>query len=246
MHVLIVGDSHTAALEHGRELLADSGALLEGIDWRVQPLGTGARMNTAFWHEEQGDAVIADPVYRKRLPKLPPDDPRPDAIGLSMPLWSGRVMRALITGDTLPFDLEAPGRRISNALLARIVAVDQQYILGLTRFLAGLGLPVFAIEPPRMFRDYRLLARATPAHALALQARIRALQAEAVKLAGASVVPLPAEVIDADGFMKAEYSHEDPTDTHHANAAFGALRLRQIADFLMADAPTRASAGGLR
>lgn len=250
MHVLIVGDSHTAALERGRQLLADSGALPEGIDWRIQPLGTGARMNTAFWHEDRGDAVIADPVYRQRLPKLPPDDPRPDAIGLSMPLWSGRVMRELISGDTVPHDFGAhdpgaPGRRISNALFARIVAVDQQYILGLTRFLAGLGLPVFAIEPPGIFRDYRQLVRVTPAHALALQARVRALQAEAVRRAGASVIPLPAGTIDADGFMKAEFRHDDPTDSHHANGAFGVLRLQQIADFLRTGAAGRAAAGAL-
>lgn len=243
MHVLIVGDSHTAALEHGRAVLAGSGALPEGIDWRIQPLGTGARLNTAFWHEGHGGAVIADPQYRQRLSKLPPDDPRPDAIGLSMPLWSGRVMRALISGDTAPHDLGAPGRRLSNALFARIVAVDQQHILGLVRFLVGQGLPVFAIEPPGIFRDYRQLARVTPAHALALQARVRALQAEAVRRAGAAVVPLPAGTIDADGFMKAEFRHDDPTDSHHANAAFGVLRLQQIADFLATGAAGRASAG---
>lgn len=230
--VLIIGDSHTGALERGRALLAARGALPEGFDWRIEPLGTGARLNTEFWYRDGDTAVIADPQYRKRLPVLPPDDPRPAAIGLSMPLWPGRVMRDLIVPGLLPWDLGAPGRRLSSALLRRLVAADLRHILALAECLRGLGLTVFAVEAPGIFRDYRLLLHIAPAQAIALQAQVRALQAAALAAAGVEVVPLPPGSLDDEGFMRSAWRHEDPSDSHHANAEFGAARLLQIAAFL--------------
>ena len=87
--------------------------------------------------------------------------------------------------------------------------------------------------------------RASPAHALALQARILALPIDAVQRAGLAVIPLPPETMNADRFMKTDLRHEDPTDTHHANGAFGVLRLQQIADVLQPQVAGPASAWAL-
>ena len=106
--------------------------------------------------------------------------------------------------------------------------------------LQARGLPVFAFEPPRIFRDYRLLVHMPGGEALALQRHIRALQAAELAAIGVPVVPLPPDATDAEGFMRAALRSEDPTDSSHASGAFGAARLQQIATFL-AEAP----AGGI-
>jgi len=253
MHVLIAGDSHTGALERGRAVLDAQGALPPGIDWRIVPLGTGGRMNQPFWVRRQGPAgdhaEILDETYRTHLAKLPPDDPVPDVIGLSMPLWTGRVIRGLIRSEVLPYGIDGPGRPISRALLRKLVHDDQQHILSLARFLREQGLPVFAIEPPGIFHDNRFLLQAGAQTILALWRETRALMQAAVTEIGLEVLDLPASMFDDDGFMRSTYRHEDPSDRHHANAAFGAEMIGLAADLArrMAARPdARATAGAER
>lgn len=230
MHLLIVGDSHTGALERGRASLEARGALPADVALRIVPLGTGARMNRPFWRPAGARAAITDAGYRAHLPALPPDGPRPDAIGLSMPLWTGRVIRALIASDVMPYGIDGPGRPISRALLRRLVQGDQQHTLALARFLAGQGHRVFVIEPPGLIRDNRFLLQLGPEALLALWAEIRAQMRAAVTEAGLPVLDAPAATVDEDGFTRSAFRHEDPTDRHHANAAFGALMVSRALD----------------
>lgn len=234
MHVLIVGDSHTGPLERGRLLLQARGEAPADIDWRIVALGSGARMNRAFWRARGDHAELTDARYRQRLARIPGDGPRPDVIGLSMPLWSGRVMRAMLSDAVLPFDLvepgAAPGRLISGALFRRIVMDDMAPSLRLATFLRAAGMAVVVIEPPGIFRDYRYLIKAPARVVLALQARVRAIQHEGLAAAGLPVVALPKEARDGDGFMRRCWRHEDPTDSHHANAAFGAVMLTRVGE----------------
>ncbi len=246
MQVLIVGDSHTGALERGRALLEQQDALPRGVTFRIVPLGTGARMDRPFWQDRGDHAVVVDKHYRQRLARIPPDDPRPDAIGLSMPLWPGRVMRSLLTEGTLPYGIAAQGRVISRALLRRIVEADMVHTMGLARFLQGQGLPVFVVEPPGVFRDYRFAAPGL-GPVVALQTAVHAIQRAEVAAAGLPVVAVPADAFDGDGVMRESHRHEDPTDLSHANAAFGAMMLLAALPILHEiAAPGRHAAAGLR
>ncbi|MFN4098925.1 MAG: hypothetical protein ACK4GT_04035 [Pararhodobacter sp.] len=228
MHVLIVGDSHTGALERGRALLEEQGDLPPGIEWCILPLGTGARANTAFWTLHEDHAVLVDKHYARRLSRLPPQDPRPDVIGLSMPLWSGRVVRGLLERGFVPHGLPGGGRVISRALLRRIVRADMRYTLELALFLRESGIPLLVIEPPRAFHALRFVRQNGAEAVLALQEAVRALQRAEVERAGLPVVWMPDDALGADGFMRPEHAHEDPSDTHHTNAAFGAMMLRRV------------------
>ena len=229
MHGLIVGDSHTGPLARGHALLVEEGRLPPGIDWRFRALGSGRRMNAAFWKPRGAHAVMTDATYRQRVGKLPPDNPRPDVIGLSMPLWSGRVLRSLLEARMAPWDVDTgptfAARRISHALFHRLIDADMEYTLGLALFLRGTGVPVFIVEPPRAFRAYRLVAEVGATPVLALQQAIRTYQARVIATAGLPVVWMPGDALDEAGFMRTEHAHEDPTDSHHINAAFGARQL---------------------
>ncbi|GAB4266201.1 MAG: hypothetical protein Kow0013_15110 [Pararhodobacter sp.] len=232
--LLIVGDSHTGALERGRARLAEAGALPAGIDWIVVPLGTGAGMNQPFWTPHRGRARLTQRGYRQRMPLIPPEDEVVDAIGLSMPLWYGRVLRGLIRSGVAPVGSGVAGRPLSRALFAHVVRSDMAFILDLVAFLRDGGLPVFAIEPPGIFRDNRFLLSHGAGDLLALQSAIQAVQRKALAELGVPCVDLPPEATDETGLMRSAFRHEDPTDRHHANAAFGALMIRRIADHLPA------------
>lgn len=242
MQVLIVGDSHTGALERGRKQAAMAGLLPEDVHWRIRPLGSGRRMSARFWREEGGKAVLTDPEYARHMPVLPPDDPRPDVIGLSMPLWSGRVLRGLLEGGHRLVDTDGPGRLISRALFTRLVREDAAPAMDLARFLQGQGLPVFVIEPPRVFASHVHLTRYPAARVLGLQTAIRTLQRADIVAAGMEIVSVPAECLDDQGFMRAEHSSEDPLDNAHANAAFGLRMLHESLPLIRRLAEERASA----
>ncbi len=223
MRVLIIGDSHTGALKRGLAL----GPWPEGIAIEVAPLGLGAQMNQPFWEDRGDHAVLLDPQYAALVPRLPPVDPRPDAIGLSLPLWSGRLIRVLVESWLVPYGAEGPGRRLSGALLRRLVQQDMAQIMALTRFLQGQGLPLFVIEAPRAFRVHRSVVLRGADFVLTMQRQIRAIQAAEIAALGLPIVYLPDSALDPDGFMSDRYAHEDPADTHHANAAFGALMIER-------------------
>ena len=228
MNILIIGDSHTGALERGRAQLEAEGALPEGVSWRIAPLGMGAAMNKPFWEITGDRAQVIDPKFRQRLVKIPPLMGQTDVVGLQMPLWWGRLVRGLLENDMLPYGYDGPGRRISTALWHHMIRADTRYTVGLGLFLKERGLPVFAVEPPTLRRAYRMARLLGTATAMALLAEIRKIQLEVLTDAGIPVVALPADAIDDEGFFSDAYGHEDPTDTHHANAAFGIRMLHQM------------------
>lgn len=246
MQVLIVGDSHTGALKRGHDLMVQDGTAPDGITWRIQPLGPGKRMNTPFWKKAGDHAVITDLQYGKMMPKLPPDDPRPDAIGLSMPMWNGRIMRMILQSGYVVHGLPGQGHVMSRALLRHMVLSDMKYIMALGAYLGELGYAVFAIEPPTLFRHWSYVRPFGAETCLALQGEVRAIQRACVDEAGMPVIELPEGCILEDGFMDPQHRSEDPTDTHHVNAEFGALMLKRAVPYLrrIATAPASRNAVG--
>jgi hypothetical protein len=229
LKLLIVGDSHTGALATAREQGQAAGTLPDHVDWTIQPLGPGLNMRQSFWEPRGDHAEITDETYRKRLPRLPPEDARFDGIGLCMPMWFGRVLRDLVQGDlTLP-GIADGGRMISAALFRDLVLRDQQPALDLAVFLRGLGTPVFAVDTPTVFRENRYLVRVSPARLLGIVAAHRAVMRAELARLGLALVERP-EACTQGGFMRPAFRRKDPTDRHHANAAFGALMLDRIAD----------------
>ncbi|WP_127107611.1 hypothetical protein [Pararhodobacter zhoushanensis] len=227
MNILIIGDSHTGALERGRVQLKRDGGLPKGVSWRIAPLGMGAAMNAPFWDIVDGRARVLDPRFRQRLARIPPVVGQTDVVGLQMPLWWGRLIRGLLEHDVLPYGYDGPGRRLSPKLWRHMIRADMRYTLGLGTFLKERGLPVFAIEPPTLRRSYRMAALLGAPTTLALLAEIREVQLEALTEAGIPVVWMPKDATDDAGYLIDAYGHEDPADTHHANAAFGIRMLHQ-------------------
>ncbi|MCL4676937.1 MAG: hypothetical protein KJZ59_13240, partial [Pararhodobacter sp.] len=166
--------------------------------------------------------------YRKRVPRLPPAGAAFDAIGLCMPMWFGRVLRDFVEDDLTLASIGEGGRLISAALFRHMVLRDQQPALDLTVFLRDLGTPVFVVDPPTVFRENRYLNRVSVARLLGFVAAHRAVMKDELARLGIPLVERPADST-RDGFMRQQFRRKDPTDRHHANAAFGELMLDQIA-----------------
>lgn len=229
MRLLIVGDSHTSALEMGRAAAVGTSALPADIEWSIRPFGPGRHLHTQFWEPRGDHALITNEEYAQRVRRLPPKGSQFDAIGLSMPMWHGRVMREFLdAGMTLP-GLGGEGQVVSEALFRHIVLSDQKPSLDLAVFLRGLGYPVFAIEPPTVFRVNHYLSFFAPERVLGVVAAHRAVAGAALRRNGIPLVERPRNCADKDGFMWPEYKAKDPSDRHHGNAKFGIVMLSAIA-----------------
>lgn len=228
MKILIVGDSHTGALKRGLDELVAQNKMAPDVSMEIIPLAVGARLAYPFWDPKDGFASIHDDGHGRRVTRVPPDDGTPlAAIGLSMALWQGRVMRLMADGN-LSLPGQPSGRPISHAVFRQIVLADHQYILGLLAFLRGLDLPVVAIEPPAVFRDNRAVGRIGAERVLGAYRALRTIIRAELAAIAVPIVSLPADSLDDDGFMRSEFKHEDPLDPHHANPAFGKLMIARV------------------
>jgi hypothetical protein len=227
MKLLILGDSHTAALKRGVDQLEANGALDPSLSLSVYPLGTGARLSKPFWQPAAGYAAITDNKYSKKLDRVPPKGETCDAVGLSMPLWYARVMRAMLEqGLCLPGT--GQGQVISNAVFRQMVLADQEHILGFIDHLLSVGLPVFAIETPGVFRDNRFIGRMGAQAVLAVHQTYTTIMRCELAKRGVAIVDVPPESRDDEGFTRVEHRHEDPTDAHHGNIGFGVMMIYGI------------------
>ncbi|KAA8610340.1 hypothetical protein AL036_00185 [Salipiger aestuarii] len=227
MKILITGDSHTGALSQGLAQVRDG--LPGGIDIVVKPLGGGHILPTPFFRDAGTYAQIVDPDYRRNFHRLPPHAINADMIALSAPLWPMRVMHQMVW-PRHSIDAAIPGGQpISRAVFRRLVMEDQGQVLALCALLQRVGMPVLAVSPPVMFRDHATLRQMAPEHVRAMFDGYRAIMLEELAARHIPVLDVPPDCVDADGFMRPEYRHENPEDEHHANAAFGALMIRQLA-----------------
>jgi len=228
MKLLIIGDSHAGPLKRGWERLQAEGALQDGVSITVHPVAPAHLLVEPFWTPAGDHAVVTHPHFRRRLPRIPPHGPRPDAIGLSMPFWSGRLVRKMGQQDLTLQTVGGPGRLVSDAVFRQMVLEDQREILGLTDFLLALGLRLFVVSPPGYFRDFSDLRRLGARRLLGLDAAYRTVMRAELTARAIPVVAVPGGCFDQTGFMCPDYRSEDPADTHHGNAEFGALMIREI------------------
>ena len=104
MTVIITGDSHTGALEKGRQLLADRGDWPELVDMTIKPLGGGHIFPTPFFIDRGDHAEISDLQFRKRFKRLPlSGSANSDVIyGLAGPLHTARLRRRRAWSEFVP------------------------------------------------------------------------------------------------------------------------------------------------
>ena len=234
MKVLIIGDSHAAILQKGKDLMAVEDGCHAHIDITINPLGNGRLLATPFFVDRGDHAEIVNPTYRRRFARLPLVEEAGTSIvyGFSGPLHSSRVWRHPDWSRFAPAavaDEEAP---VSAALIRRIVLDDQKYVLGLLDILMRAGKRTFVIEPPLPFRHHRALKDIRPEVLIHTDGEYRTIVRQELSKRSIPVVSVPAECIGADGFMLDSFKAERDNDQHHGNTQFGRLMMKAIVKFL--------------
>ena len=224
--ILIVGDSHTGALNRALETLQETGKPRPNV--RVRPLGGGHLFPTEFFKDAGTHAEIIDPLFSRSFPRLPPENMTLGAIGLAAPLWPVRVVRELVWKGQGLAGHHGPHQPVSRAVFRQLVLRDQHYVLKLADLLQRNGLPVLAIASPSLFREFPLLKFHDPRDVMAMFEAYREIMFEELAARGIDAIDIPEGTRDSEGFMRPEFHHIEPEDVHHANADYGLLVLDQV------------------
>lgn len=232
--VMVTGDSHTGALRRGLDLLREQGWSAPGIEIEVVGMGNGADFTSQFFVDRGRHAEIVHPDYRRRVPILP----RPRAVARrTVHAWTGlfhfpRVWRAAEWSRFRPATV--PGREapVSRALVRDTVLGWFGPQLALLEVLQRVPVPVLALETPRPFRHHPALRAVRPEVVAGLDRLCLATMAGELEARGIPVLRIPPECIDGEGFMHERWRHENPKDSHHGNAAFGAMMIQRICQYV--------------
>jgi hypothetical protein len=227
MKIVLTGDSHLGGLRRA-QLGAHPG--LAGVDTSgvtIQALGRGYLMRSPFFVERDQHVEITDPEYRQRVARMPPSGAPPDLIGICGPMNTNRLWRDPAFESVLPYPLPATGSLVSRGLLRTAIEADARQSIEFAKAL-NRKVPVFVLDAPWPFARHPAvlaLGRDVVQH---LHRAYRHHVRQELQAGGIPVVETDPVALDADGFMRPAYRHENGRDLYHANAAFGALMLRAI------------------
>jgi hypothetical protein len=224
MTLHVFGDSHVGALAEAYE--GEPGRFGD-----VRFASASARyVRQRFFYPVPGGALLSRPAR-----KLP--GPGRMALVTRKHPWAfvlGTHTAAFFRDETwaafAPAHLVRPPRQaLSAAAMETMIAAALKQVLDFIDTLLGAGVPfcMVAAPPPR------------PDHPALQEGGTREIRLEAARLyrrwalaqfvgRGVPVISPPPCAIDDEGLLRPEYRSARPRDTHHANAAYGALMLEQI------------------
>jgi hypothetical protein len=238
MKVLIIGDSHTAALEKGKKLLAEKSKLPDGIKLDIRCLGNHRIMRTPFFIDRGDYAEICNDEYRKQYNFFPPLSLKHDmenvVYGLSGLLFPGSVI-SWLSKFAAPSQLVLNEIPVSNALLTQLVLDDCQYLLKFIDIILRTKQKLFVIEGPQFFRDAHISKNCRHQLIKYFNDYYRVIIKKELENRNIPVIALNPECYDEHGFMLEKYRHENINDKLHGNALFGELMLKKAIDFLLSE-----------
>jgi len=231
MQVLITGDSHTATLKKGMELLVSKGDWPQQVDLTIRPLGNAKFLPTPFFVDKGNYAEICNPEYNRRFKRFPPQKMvKSDVIyGLSGPLHTARIRRHEAWSEFVPTQFVINETPISNALLDQSIRDDSRYLLEFIDVILRTQKNFFVIEPPRPFKHSVKSIRADVFNYV--DNYYRDFIKQELKHRNVPIIAVDPECYDEAGFMLKSY--ENGNDPHHGNAEFGELMMKKILDFLL-------------
>jgi len=235
MKIIITGDSHTAALRSGADMLAGLGDLPQDVQIDIKRLGRGGSLRTPFFIDRGNYAEMIDQTHQKRITRLPFSDEQESYgyYGICGPLHTIRLWRNNDYWQKYtPFTMQCGQAPVSTSLLRHIVLQDQLYIMQLVELLKRVGANVFVIEAPKPYRHHPILELVDPNVITHIDSFYRKVIRECLAALDVPVIDIPKACYDADGFMLDAFRHDNQTDGYHANKEFGAIMIKQIIEVL--------------
>jgi hypothetical protein len=241
----VTGDSHVAALKRGHALLQSRGQLARGANFVFRPFGNAGYLRQPFFRREGDRIVVTEPSYVKRVPVLPPDDFQSDDGVIAISAFfhlSGLWTTALWRQGWIPGGPVGRGRAFSAGMLGEIALHRARYLLELARLLGELGHRVCAIEGPGPFSHDPAFTTVPVARVDAVRRACRDAIAGELDRIGVPVIAVPEACRNPDGVLEDLLRNEDPADTYHAGAEFGAIMLDRLQALYACPAPLNAGA----
>ncbi|MBI2719418.1 MAG: hypothetical protein HY245_12370 [Rhizobiales bacterium] len=235
MKVVLFGDSHVVVLAEGLARLQTEGRWPQSLDVGIH--GTSGLLLRGEFFADRGDHAELLPLGLQRgLPRLPLADQSEGGVihGLGALYHSAEVWRHPQWQRFAPIGCAREEWPVSDASIGRMMQQDQKWMFALLDILIRTGAKIFAIETPRPFRHHRALSQMRTDVALTVDRIYRAAVREELLRRSVPTLEVPAECVDADGFMLDSYASSREADNHHANEQFGGLMLERLPDFLTA------------
>lgn len=226
-NLVVFGDSHVAALRKGLDNLAGRDGFSPETTITMLPLCRGGVLRSAFFHVRDG-AIHFDDCMIDRLP---------DTGGTTIYCFSGnahtaRVVREINWSSHAPAPVAKYETPISAAMLRDIFSYDQRYMLTLLDTMRQLGLQVFIVEAPHLFRHNAVFAKARKEVLLHIDREYRAFIRHELAQRNVDLVSVPEACLDDEGFMLDKYRSPKAGDNHHANPRFGEVMMGEILAYL--------------
>lgn len=234
MKILITGDSHTGALQRGKELLLTQGLLSPDLDLNIRPMGGGHILPSPFYEDRGDHAAISDPTYKKQFARFPLEKFSNSEIlyGFTSLLHTTRIWRHYDWKKFVPITLVKNEAAISRSLINRVIYDDSKYLLGMIDVMLRTQQKVFAVEAPKPFKRHIERTNIRSEVALFVDKHYRNFIRNELSKRNIPIVSIDTECYDADGFMLDEYQSDTPNDMHHGNAKFGAIMLNKTLKLL--------------
>lgn len=228
MKILIIGDSHTGALNGGLRHLTRDEKLPPDVSFHIQGLGWSVVLQTPFFNDAGDHVELVNEGYRSRMPVVPPPEEHYDMIGLSMPLFPLRLLRDLLPKGWGLAEWGGDWKPMSRAVFRELVLKDLHYILRFLETLQRHGHKVFAVAGPGLFKSHLILQYVSDEQGVQAFNLYKEIALEELSRRNCPVVLPPASSYDSEGFMKQGFRHPDPKDPHHAGSKFGIVMLEAI------------------
>lgn len=228
----LIGDSHLGAMKRAFEL---SPELAAGRPLRFHAFGPGGEATRPFFTVSPSGGHVATTAPRWRNLTLDRQsfagpEGQGALIALSLPLNTARILRTVSWDRHVPWELQLSEAEIplSRQTVQALIEQDSGHAVAYARAVAALGLSLVVIEGPRCFAHAPYVKRLRPEVCLEIDSRYRVAVGAALTEAGIAVVPQPAGTITPEGFTDPAFRHENASDAHHANAAYGRQVLRAV------------------
>lgn len=224
MKIVITGDSHLGALYLGSRTEPDA---FNSISFA--PLGRGSLSATDFF-DVSDDGKLVTTVPDEWLNKSFSRADDRTLLVVSLPLNTSRILRDRSWRTHVPWSLVAEQHEIalSDGVISAMVDQDSAHSIAFMRALSKAGIKAVALEAPRYFSHAPHLVRKRPDVCQYVDKFYRTKVTAALNEAGIDVITQPEATIEPQGMTSLDYAHENPLDTHHANAAYGALALKTV------------------
>ena len=233
--IVFTGESHLGAIRRGGT---------ENPALTYWPLGAGGEVPTQFFRHAPETSSLHTTVkgWRNRVysRETLTFDGSLALVALSLPLNTSRILRDYSWGTHVPWHLQKTQEEtpLSDAVIQSLCEQDYRYAIAFIAALRDYGIPVVVLEGPHFFEHASYLKTRRFDVCSYIDATYR--KAVRTKLAemNVDVIEQRPETLTALGATKAAYKHENPKDSHHANAKFGALVFKDLvgyaekADFL--------------